>query len=397
MASSSGRDSSSPAIAMVTEMAAKKVALVPTTRLVSARSLAPMHWPMRMVAAIATPKAAPISRNITVLALEVAVSAASPRKRPTQMEFTEALSDCRMLANRIGSVNLNSPRAIGPSVSVPCMLAIAPLRVRERCDSCAEQQPARPRRAMHRPEPQHPAEQQRGAQGENITPACGAAQLGTQSLELEQRARPLRRVALALHQSMQRRGRAARRLDEPGRVVAQIAQQVAYADTLAHPASQDGAGGAPDIQLRIQLAPQALDVEQRLLQQNQLRLDLHIEAARDLEQPQQDAAEGDVLQRPVEDRLEHGAHRRLHLFDARIGGHPAGLEVQLGHAAVVAVEDREEVLRQVVLVARIERADDAEVDGRVARVLRILRQHEDVPRVHVGVEEIVAEHLGEED
>ena len=64
---------------MVTEMPAKKVALVPTTCFASRRSLAPIFWPMRMVAASATPKAAPISRNMTVLALEVAVSAASPR------------------------------------------------------------------------------------------------------------------------------------------------------------------------------------------------------------------------------------------------------------------------------------------------------------------------------
>jgi hypothetical protein len=79
MAMSSGRHSTSPASAIVTEMPAKKVALVPTTRLVSGRLFAPMHWPMRMVAASATPKAAPISRNMTVLAFEVAVSAASPR------------------------------------------------------------------------------------------------------------------------------------------------------------------------------------------------------------------------------------------------------------------------------------------------------------------------------
>ena len=98
-------------------MAAKKVALVPTTRLVSTMSLAPMYWPMRMVAAIATPKAAPISRNITVLAFEVAVSAASPRPRPTQMEFTEPFSDCSTLANRIGSAKRNSPTRIEPSVS----------------------------------------------------------------------------------------------------------------------------------------------------------------------------------------------------------------------------------------------------------------------------------------
>ena len=64
---------------MATEIAAKKVALVPTTRLVSTILSAPMHWPMRIVAASATPNAAPISRNMTVLALEVAVNAASPR------------------------------------------------------------------------------------------------------------------------------------------------------------------------------------------------------------------------------------------------------------------------------------------------------------------------------
>ena len=60
-------------------MPAKKVALVPTTRLAAGTSFAPMRWAMRIVAASATPKAAPISRNITVLAFEVAVSAASPR------------------------------------------------------------------------------------------------------------------------------------------------------------------------------------------------------------------------------------------------------------------------------------------------------------------------------
>src|SRR5215813_4391533 len=69
-----------------------------------------------MVAAIATPNAAPIRRNITVLATEVAVSAASPRTRPTQIEFTEPFRDCRMLANRMGSANRTNPRLIEPSV-----------------------------------------------------------------------------------------------------------------------------------------------------------------------------------------------------------------------------------------------------------------------------------------
>ena len=66
-------------------------------------------------------------------------------------------------------------------------------------------------------------------------------------------------------------------------------------------------------------------------------------------------------------------------------------------AVVVALEESEEVLGQVVLVARIERADDAEIDGRVARMLRVVEQHEDVAGVHVGMKEVVAEHLREED
>jgi hypothetical protein len=101
-------------------MPAKKVALVPTTAFIAGRLLAPMYWPMSMVAASARPNAVPMSRNITLLAFEVAASAASPRKRPTQTEFTEALSDCRMLVKRIGSANLNRPTRIDPSVSEGC-------------------------------------------------------------------------------------------------------------------------------------------------------------------------------------------------------------------------------------------------------------------------------------
>ena len=65
--------------------------------------------------------------------------------------------------------------------------------------------------------------------------------------------------------------------------------------------------------------------------------------------------------------------------------------------AVVAIEHRQEILGEVVLVARIERADDAEIHRGVLRLRRIVDEHEDVARVHVGVEEVVPEHLREED
>ena len=171
----------------------------------------------------------------------------------------------------------------------------------------------------------------------------------------------------------------------------------ARARALAHPVAQDRQRRLPQVELGIELAAEALDVEQRLLQQDQLRLDLHLVAARDLEQVHQHDAEGDVLERLVEDRLADRAHGGLELVHARAGRHPAALEVQHRDPAVVALEEGEEVAGEVELVARVERADDAEVDRGVARVRGIADVHEDVSRVHVGVEEVVAEHLREED
>ena len=78
-------------------------------------------------------------------------------------------------------------------------------------------------------------------------------------------------------------------------------------------------------------------------------------------------------------------------------GTQPGLQVQRGDLAVVAIEHRQEIFGEVVLVARIERADDAEIHGGVFGLRRIVDEHEDVARVHVGVEEVVAEHLREED
>jgi len=60
--------------------------------------------------------------------------------------------------------------------------------------------------------------------------------------------------------------------------------------------------------------------------------------------------------------LAHGADGVLELVHARVGRHPARFQVRLRHALVVALEEGEEVLRQVVLVDVGERAHDAEID-----------------------------------
>ena len=149
----------------------------------------------------------------------------------------------------------------------------------------------------------------------------------------------------------------------------------------------------PEIEIRIQVAAQALDIQQGLLQQHQLRLNLHVEAARDLEQPQQEMAVGNILQRLVEDRLAHRPDGRLEFNHARVLGNPAGLDMHLGHAPIIPVEEGAEVFRDVVFILVGNAADDAEVHGNVAGI----RGRKDIAGVHVRVKQAVPQHLGEED
>src|SRR5438132_13908538 len=108
------------------------------------------------------------------------------------------------------------------------------------------------------------------------------------------------------------------------RLPAQRAHEAAPADLLGHPALEEGLRRGPQVEVGVELAPETFDVEQRLLQHDELRLDLDVEAAGGLEQLQQYAPEGDLLERPVENRLAHRADRAFEFIDARVGGHPAG-------------------------------------------------------------------------
>ena len=79
MALSSGSHTYQPTTAIAIDTTSEKLVLVPTTRFASCWRRAPRYCPMRMVAAMDAPKRAPSSRNRTMFALELAVSAASPR------------------------------------------------------------------------------------------------------------------------------------------------------------------------------------------------------------------------------------------------------------------------------------------------------------------------------
>ena len=77
-------------------------------------------------------------------------------------------------------------------------------------------------------------------------------------------------------------------------------------------------------------------------------------------------------------------------------GDPAGLDVQTGDASVVAVQKRHHITRQVGLVGLRQAADDGAVDGDITRLTGVGDVHEDVARMHIGVEEVVLEELREE-
>ena len=91
--------------------------------------------------------------------------------------------------------------------------------------------------------------------------------------------------------------------------------QCAPADLVHHPALEERLGRHPQIEVRIEFAAEAFDVQQRFLEEHELRLDLDIEASRRLEQAYEYLAERDFLQRLVENRLEHDADFAFQLVD----------------------------------------------------------------------------------
>src|SRR5690242_27672 len=72
-----------------------------------------------------------------------------------------------------------------------------------------------------------------------------------------------------------------------GGLLSQLTQQSAPPELIGHPALQIRLGGAPEIEIGIEVTAQSFYIEQGLLQQDQLRLDLNVEAPRGGEQAQQ--------------------------------------------------------------------------------------------------------------
>ncbi len=125
------------------------------------------------------------------------------------------------------------------------------------------------------------------------------------------------------------------------------------------------------------------------MQQHQLRLNLDTEAARSLEQAQQHFSERNLAQRLIENGFAYRTDGGLEFIHPRIRRSPAGFDMQLGDALVIAVEKGNEILREVILVGAGKRPHDAEIQRNITSV----ECHQDIARMHVGMKETVAEHL----
>ena len=145
--------------------------------------------------------------------------------------------------------------------------------------------------------------------------------------------------------------------------------------------------------MRVQLSTQSFDVQQRLLQQDQLWLDRHIESSGHLEKPYHQSAERYLADRLSKDRLTDGTDCRFELFCGGVRRHPAGPDVCLCNRPVITVEKCQKVLGKITLVRLVQGAHDAKINGPVLSV----RTNEYVSRVHVRMKETVAKSLGEKD
>ena len=126
----------------------------------------------------------------------------------------------------------------------------------------------------------------------------------------------------------------------------------------------------PDVEIGIEAARHAFHHHHGLLQQHQLRLGLHVEAARGLEQLPQQPRHRDVAGASAEDRLADGAQGLGEGLDRMLRRHESEIVMQLRHAAIIAREEARQRFRHEAAHAGIEPAHDAEIDRHQAALAR---------------------------
>ena len=151
------------------------------------------------------------------------------------------------------------------------------------------------------------------------------------------------------------------------------------------------AGGFPDVEIRIQAPAHALHHHHGLLQQHQLRLRFHVEAARGFEQLAQQPRDGDITGGAAEDRLADGTQGLGKRLDRVLRRHESEFVVQLRHLAIIALQKARQRAGHEAAHAGVQPPHNAEIH-RYQPTLRVDKQ---IAGMHVGMEEAVAQRLCE--
>ena len=69
--------------------------------------------------------------------------------------------------------------------------------------------------------------------------------------------------------------------------------------------------------------------------------------------------------------------------------------MQLGNFAVVPPEESQQITGQIVLIFRLQRADNTAIDTNVTGLSRIGSINENIARVHIRMEKAITKYLGE--
>ena len=83
--------------------------------------------------------------------------------------------------------------------------------------------------------------------------------------------------------------------------------------------------------------------------------------------------------------------------DGRLRCLIARVDVQLCNAPIIAFEKGQKIFGEVVAIIARQRADNAEIDGNISRVIGLSRIDKNIAGMHIGVEKIVAKNLGKKD
>ena len=118
----------------------------------------------------------------------------------------------------------------------------------------------------------------------------------------------------------------------------------------------------------------------------------HVEQFGHLEQQRQQLGHRDGFGRLAVDRLADGADRLGEGRDIVLARHIAGLEMHLGDAQIVAGDEAVEDFGEEAALLLAEPPGDAEIDGDDGAV----RLDEQIARMHVGMEEAVAQRMAQE-